>query len=67
MKWVCSNSDFYDGICPAIIDHLYCDSRYPCKYKISEYEYEQDKQQILKAKTLLEKCGYVITKTEEKI
>lgn len=59
---ICSKHDFYDGVCPAIRNHLYCNSEFPCSMQKSVYEYEQNQQEIFKAKALLKRCGYTITK-----
>lgn len=59
--WVCKEADFYKGICPSL-DVYICNSKFPCGNKITFTEYVKCQSKVLKAKALLEECGYRVIK-----
>lgn len=59
--WVCKEADFYNGVCPSL-DVYICNSNFPCGNKISYTEYIVGQEKVLKAKAILEQCGYKIIK-----
>ena len=61
---VCSNPDFYKNVCPSFMGDIYCASEYPCGLKITCEEHRANTQEVAKAKALLEKLGYTVTKNK---
>ena len=59
--YVCKEHEFYNGICPALNDKC-CNSKFPCGNQITLKEYEIKRTEFLKAKTLIESCGYKVIK-----
>lgn len=61
--WVCKEADFYNGICPALNVYI-CNSQFPCGNKISYTEHVIGQEEVIKAKALLERCGYTVSKSD---
>ena len=64
LKLYCRKHEFYNGIGPACKGNR-CDSNLPCSLKVSGGELAAGEAEIVRAKELLTRCGYVVKRREE--